>query len=248
MATKYLKTIILVFVSALIIPVMAFGQTQPDPIKQDENSVLPVFNESLQNINEGTVDTKNATLAANKSVTEALAVATSIPAISAPAQTAANGSIVMTFTNGTLLPSELSSLWAKVTYNGKTEYWKLHPAMISSDGKSFSMQFGPEYANVSFQWQLYGFDTEGNKTNFSNTVGFRVVNPGTVAMPSASAPSSTTAAGQITITLATPVLPAQLSGLWARVSYDNKTEYWKLDPGMLSSDGKNFYYEIRPFV
>jgi len=120
--------------------------------------------------------------------------------------------------------------------------------MISSDGKSFSMQFGPEYANVSFQWQLYGFDTEGNKTNFSNTVGFRVVNPGTVAMPSASAPSSTTAAGQITITLATPVLPAQLSGLWARVSYDNKTEYWKLDPGMLSSDGKTFYYEIRPFV
>ncbi|MDD4941767.1 MAG: hypothetical protein PHE65_07690, partial [Candidatus Omnitrophica bacterium] len=239
MFAKYLRITLITCAAAMTACVSIHAQT--DPTKQEQNDVLPVYSESLADINQGTVDTKNATLAA-----DALAAAPSMPVISAPATTSANGTIVMTFTGGTLPPEELSGLWAKVTYNGKTEYWKLDPAMISSDGASFTMQFGPEFANVSFQWQLYGFDAAGDKTDFSNAVTFKVVTPGTVAMPAVTAPAATTAGGQIAVTLATPVLPAQLSGLWARVTYDNKTEYWKLDPGMLSADGKTFTMKFDP--
>ncbi|MFA5099353.1 MAG: hypothetical protein WC547_00525 [Candidatus Omnitrophota bacterium] len=240
----YFTTIIIV--AALIAPTVTLAQNQPDPLDQERNDVLPAYNEGLEEINQGTIDTKNAALSAGPTILAADAAVPVMPAISAPATTTANGTIVMTFTDGTLLPSELTGLWAKVTYNGKTEYWKLDPAMISADGKSFSMQFGPEFGNVTFQWQLYGFSSDGTKTDNSNTVTFTVSTPGTVTMPLSSAPAATTSGGQIAITFANPVLPAQLNGLWAKVVYDNKTEYWKLDPGMISSDGRTFTMKFDP--
>lgn len=226
-------------ISALVAPALLLAE---DPVKKTENEdpgVMPVFSQGLADVNQSVIDAKNTQLTA-------AAAAPDMPDISAPATTTSNGTIVMTFTDGTLTPEQLSGLWAQVKYDGKTEYWKLDPAMLSADGKSFSMQFGPEFAGTPFSWKLYGFATDGTKTDMSNSVTFTVSNPRTIAMPDISAPSATAANGQINVTLASAILPAQLNDLWAVVSYDGKTEYWNLDPGMLSDDGKTFTMKLDP--
>src|SRR4030042_1291996 len=55
--------------------------------------------------------------------------------------TEANGAITLYFSGGTLLPSQLSDLWARVKYDGQTYYWNLDPGLLATDGTSFTIQF-----------------------------------------------------------------------------------------------------------
>ncbi|HRZ15058.1 MAG TPA: hypothetical protein P5110_06055, partial [Candidatus Omnitrophota bacterium] len=217
-----------------------FAQSAPTPQEQEDQKEMGVYSPELEAANQNAVDTKNQELAA------AAAADAAIPAVSAPDTTTTNGTIVLTF-QGTLLPADLSQLWARVTYNGKTEYWKLDPAMIAADGKSFSMQFNPSFNGTTFQMALYGFSAGTNEqTNFSNNVTFKINVPSTVTMPASTAPAQTNEAGRITVTFSQTILPEQLNALWAKISYDGKTEYWKLAPGMIAPDGKTFSMKFDP--
>ncbi len=165
-----------------------------------------------------------------------------MPTLPSSVTTNNNGEAVVTFTSGTLLASQLNDFWAEVTYDGKTEYWDLDPAMLSSDGKSFTIKFDETFDNKTVSLKIYGFDTAGVQTGFSNAVNITVeVAQASVSMPvlpsSVTTNSSHTAV--ITFTSGT-LLASQLNDLWAEVTYDGKAEYWDLHPAMLSSDGKSF--------
>ena len=130
-----------------------------------------------------------------------------------------------------------------MTYDGKIEYWKLDPGMLAVDGKSFVMQFESKFNGKTIKMELFGFDTGGSQTGFSNPINITVTSsPSAVAMPTLPTTSTTNSVGKLTVNFSggTTLLASQLNELWARVNYDSKTEYWKLDPGMLSVDGATF--------
>lgn len=221
----------------------AYAQNAPSTVKdkEDQQTTINAYNPEFAATNESLVAQKNAqlTLAATSDPV-------SMPAISAPSTTTTNGTIVVTF-DGAILPAQLNELWGKVVYNGKTEYWKLDPGMISDDGRKFTMQFDPRFNGMSFKMQLYGFRaTDNSKTNLTNTVVFTIASPTTLTMPAISSAATSTSGGTVNCTLAAAVKPEQLKELWAKVNYDSKTEYWKLDPGMLSEDGKTFSITFDP--
>ncbi|MFH0912881.1 MAG: hypothetical protein V1884_01165, partial [Candidatus Omnitrophota bacterium] len=72
-------------------------------------------------------------------------VPVAMPTLPGTGATDATGQVSVNFTAGTLFASQLSDLWARVTYDGKTEYWNLDPGLLSADGKTFSMQFTPAF-------------------------------------------------------------------------------------------------------
>jgi len=166
-----------------------------------------------------------------------------MPTLPGTGNTDANGKITVTFSSGTLLPANLNELWARMTYEGKTEYWKLDPGMLATGGTSFTMQFDSTFDNKVMKLELFGFDTLGKQTGYSNPIDITVdSNPSAVAMPVLPAgPFTTDPNGNITVTFASgTLLPAQLNELWARVNYEGKTEYWNLGKTILASDGKSF--------
>ena len=74
-----------------------------------------------------------------------------------------------------LRPDQLSDLWAEVTYDGVTRYWDLVPAMLSSDGTSFTIQFDvTALSGKTVHLRLYGFDLQGKQTAFTNPVDIYV--------------------------------------------------------------------------
>jgi len=169
-----------------------------------------------------------------------------IPTISAPSSTDVNGNVTLTFTSGTLKPTDITALGANVTFNGKTEYWVLNPAMISADGKTITMQLGSEFNAKVMQFQFIATDNSGKLTSFSNKVSF-VVNSSasSLVIPNISAPSSTDVNGNVTLTFTNGTLKStDITDLGANVTFDGKTVYWVLNPSMLSADGKTMTMQL----
>ena len=169
-----------------------------------------------------------------------------IPTISAPSTTDVNGNVTLTFTSGTLKPADITALGANVTFNGKTEYWVLNPAMISADGKTIAMQLGSEFNGKVMQFQFIATDNSGKLTSFSNKVSF-VVNSSasSLVIPTISAPSSTDVNGNVTLTFTNGTLKStDITDLGANVTFDGKTVYWVLNPSMLSADGKTMTMQL----
>ena len=166
-----------------------------------------------------------------------------MPLLPSSGTTDPSGKINIVFQNNTsLFPDQLADLWAEVKYDGKTEYWDLTPAMISSDGKSILMQFNSDFNGKSVAMRFYGFDKSGKQTSFSNSIVIQVdSSPSGVAMPILPSAGTTESSGKITLDFQnnTTLFPDQLSSLWAEVIYDGKTEYWILHPTMISTDGKS---------
>jgi len=113
--------------------------------------------------------------------------------------------------------------------------------MLTADGKSLSIQFGSSFDGKTVSLRLYGFDKNDIMTSFSNTATINVdIIPATVTMPVLPTNITTDNLGKATVTFTSgTLLPASISDLWAEVKYDNKTEYWDLDPAMLATDGKS---------
>ncbi|MCM8780300.1 MAG: hypothetical protein NC908_00020, partial [Candidatus Omnitrophica bacterium] len=80
----------------------------------------------------------------------------------------------LNFVSGTLYASQLSQLWTEVTYDGKTEYWKLHPSMLTTDGKSIVMIFSDTFAGKTLRIRFYAFDLYGKQTQFTNYIDIYV--------------------------------------------------------------------------
>jgi uncharacterized protein YgiM (DUF1202 family) len=164
-----------------------------------------------------------------------------MPVLPASITTDAQGKATITFASGTLTAGQINDLWAEVKYDNKTEYWDLDPAMLSSDGKSMSIQFGSAFNGKTVNMRIYGFDTQGKQTSFSNSTAITVnISAPVITMPALPSNVTTDSTGKATITFSSGTLTAgQINDLWAEVKYDNKTEYWDLDPAMLASDGKS---------
>ncbi len=170
-----------------------------------------------------------------------------MPVLPSTGTTESNGRIIVGFQNNTtLLPEQLSSLWAEVIYDGKTEYWVLHPSMIAPDGKSLTMQFNSDFNNKIMLMRFYGFDTAGRQTGFTNQIAINVIsNPSSVAMPVLPGTAATDPNRNVTITFVSGSLfSAQLTELWAEVAYDSKTEYWRLHPSMITPDGVAIFIQF----
>jgi len=113
-----------------------------------------------------TSTTQQATSTGTSSIT--------IPAVSGPANTDASGSATFTLASQ-LDASKLKELWAAVTVDGKTDYWKLDPSMISADGKSINMKFDTsKYDGKTMSLQFYGIDQDNKQTSFANQVTIKV--------------------------------------------------------------------------
>jgi len=176
--------------------------------------------------------------------------AVAMPLLPSTGSTDPNGKITIGFADQTtLFAQDLSDLWAEVQYDGKTEYWDLVPSMISSDGTSIVMEFTPDLNGKSVTMRFYGFDTSGRQTSFSNPIVIQVNSSlSSLVMPAVPSTGTTDAAGKISIPFLndTALLPDQLSGLWAEVVYDGKTEYWQFYPSMISADGKSMTVRFNP--
>ena len=97
-----------------------------------------------------------------------------MPVLLSVVNTDVNRVAQISFVSGTLFPGQLSELWSEVKYDGKTEYWMLHPSMLNSDGKSLSIQFDPFFSGKTLEIRFYGFDTAGKQTAFTNPVTIHV--------------------------------------------------------------------------
>lgn len=171
-----------------------------------------------------------------------------IPTLAAGGATDINGNIKINFASGTLNPNDIKELWARVSYDGNTEHWKLHPSFLAGDGKFFSMQFEPKFEGKVMKLELYAFDKQGKQTGLSNQIEITVTSlPSSLTMPTLPSAIKTGPNGDFTVNfLSGALLPTQLNDLWANVNYDGKTEQWNLDPGMLSADGKALKIQIEP--
>jgi len=172
----------------------------------------------------------------------------SMPQLPAEAVTSANGTAEIDFLFGSLFSAQLNDLWAEVSYEGKTEYWDLHPSMLFSDGSGFSIQFSSEFDGKILNLRLYGFDRENKQTEFSNEVVLKVISSASQAVMPLLPEKIETEAGITTKIVFTGghLFASQLNDLWAEVSYEGKTEYWDLHPAMLSSDGFSFEIVFDP--
>jgi hypothetical protein len=164
-----------------------------------------------------------------------------MPVLPSNVSTDTAGKATVVFSSGTLTASQLTDLWAQVTINGKTEYWDLDPAMLSADGKSFTIDFSDSYNGKTIALKLYGFDKQGVRTAFSNTVNIAVAMRKTpIVMPQVPAYGSTDSEGNTIISFTSGTLSkSALKSLWAEATYDNKTEYWDITPDALSENGKS---------
>ncbi len=117
--------------------------------------------------------------AAKKELSSMNSEPVTMPVIPGTGSTDANGNITITFKSGTLDKNNLSGFWAKVTIDGKTEYWDLGKGAISEDGKSVTLKFGSKYDGKTIAMQFYGFDTAGKQTGFSNAIAVKVETSGT---------------------------------------------------------------------
>ena len=95
----------------------------------------------------------------------------SMPTLPSAASTDPQGQLSITFQNNTTLyPNQLKELWARVTYDNKTEYWKLDPGLLAANGSSLSLQFESKFDGKVMKFEFYGFDQEGKQTGFSNPI------------------------------------------------------------------------------
>jgi len=173
-----------------------------------------------------------------------------MPSISGPSKVYCDSGIDLTFASP-ILPDSLSELWAKVTIDGKTEYRKLSPALMSEDGMHCKLQFDHSLAGKTLTLQLYGIEkATGVQTNLSNGVTFEIIGISpSIPMP-VTLPAAVTANVNRTavITFASGTLvQSTIKDLWAQVNYDGRdAEYWDLDPSMISADGKSMEITFDP--
>ncbi|GEM_PF-1807710 len=186
--------------------------------------------------------------AAKKELSSMNSEPVTMPVIPGTGSTDANGNITITFKSGTLDKSNLSEFWAKVTIDGKTEYWDLGKGAISEDGKSVTLKFDPKYDGKTIAMQFYGFDNKGKQTGYSNAIKVKVESATSpVTMPVIPGTGSTDANGNLTVTFKSGTLDkSRLSGFWAKVTIDGKTEYWDLGKGAISEDGKSVTLKFDP--
>jgi len=105
-----------------------------------------------------------------------------------------------------------------------------------------TLQFDPSFSGKTVAMKIYAFDKSNVQTGFSNASNIIIPTSQTpgVTMPVLPANVTTNSAGIATVTFTSGTLTAsQLNDLWAEVKYDNKTEYWDLDPSLLAADGRS---------
>ncbi len=171
-----------------------------------------------------------------------------MPVLPDSVSTDAVGRVTVNFMSGVLLPSQLSELWAEVKYDGKIEYWQLHPSMLSAAGTTFSMRLEPSFSGKLLEMRLYGIDTQDRQTSFTNTVAIHAdFQPSPIVMPVLPSVVDTDLSRLAHIVFSYGTLfPSQLLELWGEVAYDGRTEYWFLHPSMLDEiEGKflDFQFE-----
>ncbi|MFA5100465.1 MAG: hypothetical protein WC547_06245 [Candidatus Omnitrophota bacterium] len=161
-----------------------------------------------------------------------------MPVIPATGSTDPNGNITITFTSGTLDKAKLSQFWAKVTIDGKTEYWDLGTGAISDDGKSVTLKFDPKYDGKIITMQFYGFDNSGKQTGNSNAIKVTVNSSmSSVVIPSVSSALTTDANRNIYALFSQTFDASQLSEFWAMVTIDGEVQFWDLGLEAITPDG-----------
>ncbi|MDD5527198.1 MAG: hypothetical protein PHE11_07340, partial [Candidatus Omnitrophica bacterium] len=147
-----------------------------------------------------------------------------------------NGNVTFTLSSA-LKPSDLKEFWAEVTYDGKTYYWNLTPGVLSADGKTVKMQLGSDFDGKTMSFAFFGVDTTGKKTGTTNAVSVLIdSNASSLIVPTVTS-AVCDVNGNVTFTLSSALKPSDLKEFWAEVTYDGKTYYWTLTPGVLSADG-----------
>ena len=154
-----------------------------------------------------------------------------------------NGNVTFTLSSA-LKPSDLKEFWAEVTYDGKTYYWTLTPGVLSADGTTVKIQLSSDYDGKTMSFAFFGVDTTGKKTGTTNAVSVLIdSNASSLIVPTVTS-AVCDVNGNVTFTLSSALKPADLKEFWAEVTYDGKTYYWNLTPGVLSADGKTVKMQL----